>query len=258
MQINNLKDFESFYLELPEYQYTLSEYFLKKLSEDSQLFNYRYFIKKNKFGYGEDEFMILWDLIVKSMPPTFSFCEIGVHKGQILTLIRLLADRYQKRVMRYGVSPMNGDKTTFKGDFNLDVRVLHKNFRLETDYVILQGYSTEEPIIKKASVHSPFDILYIDGSHRKEDVESDFINYLPMISDNGLLVVDDSNNNMPCTYGPPFGAGGRYWGNQDVSDVTDRFMQNNNNFVYLGSIIHNRIWKRRRIAKFEITNNHHK
>lgn len=240
----SLEDFEKEYTDTPEYQYLLSKGMKKQLLADVELYNYRKFIKENVYGMGEDEFLILWKLIVNSMPEEFSFCEIGVHKGQILALINLLSKRENKKVCRYGVSPMNGINTRDKGNFHDAVQYLHKRFNLDEDYFIIEGLSEEPSVITKAEKRAPFDILYIDGSHERSNVEWDFMNYLPMLAKNGILVVDDSNNNARCTYGPPFLWGGRFWGIPDVSDVTDYFMSNNKAFKFVGSIIHNRVWRK--------------
>lgn len=242
----SLDNFQNNYRDSPGFQWNLSNKMLEKLEKDITLYEYRLFIKENNYGMGEDEFMILWDLIVQSMSEKFSFCEIGVHKGQILALINLLAKRHNKDCVRYGITPLTGEKTKHRSDFESDIKNLHKTFGLDEDYNIIKGLSGDIHVRDQARNIAPFDILYIDGSHEKEDVLNDFLHYLPMIAINGILVVDDSNNNAKCTYGPPFLIGGEFWGIQDVSDVTDEVMNDNTDYEYIGSIIHNRIWRKLR------------
>jgi|GEM_PF-5590615 len=244
ISFTSLHDFEIQYQNTPQYQMELSNYMLRQFLADKELVRYRNFIKDNRLGMGEDEFMILWDLIVKSMPSKFSFCEIGVHKGQILALIELLSGRHKKKSTILGISPMNGANTIYTGDFKKEMSELYAQFNLEKKFKILEGFSQDKGVISKAAELAPFHILYIDGSHKTEDVQSDFDNYLVMLRKGGVLVVDDSNNNSPCTYGPPFKSGGRFWGIQEVSDVTDKVLNNNSDFAYIGSIIHNRVWKK--------------
>ena len=36
-----------------------------------------------------------------------------------------------------------------------------------------------------------FDVIYIDGSHKSNDVKKDFLNAIEVINQNGLIILDD-------------------------------------------------------------------
>ena len=64
-------------------------------------------------GFGELSFSWSWFLLVKSMPSTFTFLEIGVYKGRVLALIQLLSNIFNKHVnidkliIEYGTQIIN-------------------------------------------------------------------------------------------------------------------------------------------------------
>ena len=81
-------------------------------NNDTELQKLREYIKQNAYGYCDDAHYVMWREIVKLLPDNFSFVEIGVFKGQIICLITLLSERYNKNANVYGVTPMvnHGDK----------------------------------------------------------------------------------------------------------------------------------------------------
>lgn len=60
----------------------------------------------------------------------------------------------------------------------------------ESDYTLLQGFSTEDDIIKAASKKA-YDVLIIDGDHSLAGVKADFVNYAPFVKRGGYIIVDD-------------------------------------------------------------------
>jgi len=52
---------------------------------------HRDFVERHVYGFGERSFLWMWKLLVDELPQNFRFLEIGVWKGQILSLIRLLS-----------------------------------------------------------------------------------------------------------------------------------------------------------------------
>lgn len=239
MKITTLQEFQEQFTATPEYQKELSDYFNLELTFKPELAAHRHYVRSKAYGFGEDEFTVLWELIIQSMPNLFTFCEIGVHRGAILSLIGLISKLNNKVARIYGVSPMNGSGLGFDQDFMGDLDTICTDFGSSKEVSIIKGYSTDADIMIRAAKCGQFDCLYIDGSHEKPDVISDLQHYTPMIKSGGLLVVDDCNNNRSFSYD------GRFWGIQDVADATDEFMNDNPNFDYIGSIIHISLWRKK-------------
>ena len=68
--------------------------FREEFYKDDFLINHRNYIEKNVLGFGAKPFHTLWREIVRNQRDEFKFLEIGVYKGQILSLIKLLSKSY--------------------------------------------------------------------------------------------------------------------------------------------------------------------
>jgi len=197
----NLAELSSEWVDIPEFHQYIHETFTKYMEDTPKLREHRLWVKSNQFGVGEDSFHWLHKLIVDEMPNGFKFLEVGVFRSQVLSLYKLLADISKKKVVRYGASPMNSSDGHWESDYFSDAVTIHHQFNLKKDYTIYHGSSTDANIIKKAIATEPYDILYIDGSHKYEDVVSDLIHYPQMIKSGGYLLVDDSCNDMKMPWG---------------------------------------------------------
>jgi cephalosporin hydroxylase len=79
-------------------------------------------------------------------------------------------------------------------------------------------------------------MVYIDGGHSYEVVQSDLKNYAPMVKPGGYLIVDDCCHkyNLPPGYFP---------GIESVSKAVDEVLPNEQ-FKELFSVVHNRVFQR--------------
>ena len=159
------------------YQNLLNEFY-----NDSILLNHRTHIEENNLGYGEKPFHVIWREIVNSQPKKFKFLEIGVYKGQVLSLVKLLSNLKNKECEFYGVTPLSnvGDKYSKiydVVDYSLTIETLFKKFNLEFDLNtnIINGSSVEEDIKNKIKQLGIFDVVYIDGCHDYDCVVSDIL-----------------------------------------------------------------------------------
>ncbi|GAB5495485.1 MAG: hypothetical protein Phyf2KO_05650 [Phycisphaerales bacterium] len=59
------------------------------------------------------------------------------------------------------------------------------------DIEIIEGFSTDSGVHKKAKQAAPYDVLVIDGDHSYDGVREDFERYAELIKPNGVLIVDD-------------------------------------------------------------------
>jgi len=233
----------------PESHCAIGAAFSQKVYADPELLAHREYITKNNLGFGADAFHWVYKLVVDEMPQSFRFLEIGVHCGQVLSLVGMLALRENKEVWLYGVSPYNG-KDIDDGrsrDYFKTVNQTIGRFceqpegdKPEVYFVPLRGWSDEPHIIASSRDNSPYDAILIDGNHSYETVVSDLKNYLPMLKVGGCLLVDDSANGfaVPINDWP---------GIESVSKAVDEILPpkvENSSWQHIGNVIHLRVWKK--------------
>jgi hypothetical protein len=219
------------------------DHFLNEYNNDPQLVNHRSYIEDHKLGFGEKPFHVIWRELVKQSPDNFKFLEIGVYKGQVLSLVKLLSNLYNKSVDFTGVTPLSnlGDKfsnyeTTNYGEVITEL-FQHFNLEFDLDKNILNGISTDENIKNKIKNLGLFDLVYIDGGHDYECVVSD-INLMKEITKNGSYIVfDDSSCFKPLS-------DKKFKGHIDVCQAITDHLENDSNFVELICVGHNRVFKR--------------
>lgn len=221
---------------LPSHHKSVNEHFAAAVNADPNLKAHRDFVEQNVFGFGERSFQWLHKLIVDDMPANFSFMEIGVFKGQILSLYKMLALAAGKNVTRYGVTPLSTAGGVWESDYKRDIELIHETFMLEKDYQILVGLSTDPEIIQQAQAIS-VDVLYIDGGHDYATVVSDIVNYIPLIKAGGYLIIDDCANDMSMPWG-------YFTGIQEVTDATGSIMNNHPDYEFQFNVVHNKIWRK--------------
>lgn len=109
---DTLDEVVKYYKDDPIVHRMIWEQFLANVEADYELNNHRTWIEQRQRGYGERQFHWVWKLLVDAMPASFTFCEIGVYKGQTLSLVGLLAQMTKKQAKIIGVTPLNstGDK----------------------------------------------------------------------------------------------------------------------------------------------------
>jgi hypothetical protein len=222
-----------------QYNVKTNDVFKKKVNNSPELKAHRDWVEQNAWGFGERSFQWMWKLLVDKMPEHFVFLEIGVFRGQILSLIGMLANLAGKSVMRYGVTPLSPAEINWESDYEADIRKIHDQFNIWADYIILKGDSTDPKVIESAS-GLLLDILYIDGCHAKSCVQSDIINYGPLLKVGGYLVIDDS----ACKFPMPWGY---FRGIQSVCDGVDELLPpgiNHDQYEHLFNIVHNRVWRK--------------
>jgi hypothetical protein len=224
----------------PETHRLINDSFTQKVNENGELKAYRDFVEGNNdtpvkiFGFGERSFLWMWKLLVDEMPLDFKFLEIGVFRGQILGLIRLLSKYKWPSII--GITPLDSTGGHWESDYAADIKLLHETFRLKRPSII-KGLSTDPDIISAASRMYPgYNMVYIDGGHDYETASSDIKNFSPLVRVGGYLVIDDCANkyNLPNGY---------FRGIETVSRAVDELLPNEK-FKEMFSVVHNRIFKR--------------
>ena len=224
--------------------------FCRLYEANETLVSHRRFIKNNNLGYGEDPFHYLWWILLDKIRETFGgirFLEIGVFKGQILSLVPYIAKAKGCDCEFRGATPLSGagDKyATYEADDYLAIITkIFKHFEVPFDCSqnLIHGFSTDENTIEKIKKNK-YNLLYIDGSHDYEDVVSD-INLMHDILDvGGYLVMDDASSSLAM----PLMRFGRksFNGHPDVAKAIDDFLIKDRRYKHLFACGHNRVFRR--------------
>lgn len=239
VKYSTLKDLQNAWLDTPEVHKEIHEGFIDLVNATPKLKMHRDFVETNVFGFGERSFQWMWNLIVKEMSDKFTFLEIGVFKGQTLSLIELLANKYSKTAKRYGVTPLSTEGGVWESDYAKDLDTIHDEFKLDKGFTILKGLSEDPEIIKQAS-KLKLDILFIDGGHEERHIRNDIVEYSPLVKKGGYMVIDDCCN----SFHMPFGY---FQGIYEVSLVVDELLPiaGTDEWEFIGSVVHNRIYRRK-------------
>jgi hypothetical protein len=204
----------------------------------------RAFFRDGGRGFGEDAFFAQWWLLFKEFRPRFAL-EIGVHRGQTLAAWQRIADGLDiKNFLGVGVSPLDssGDKVSVYEDldYERDIRASFTTLGLQQPKLIpklSQDLSRSERRDLRGC-----DLIYVDGSHDRTDVEADLELVLEILEVGGLMVMDDSA--LYTSYRPHFAA---FAGHPGPSIVADS-QKVKEFFEEIGSCGHNRVF-RRKIAR---------
>ena len=147
--------------------------FKSNVNETPFLKSHRDYVVQRRHGYGNRAFHWLWKLFVDEMPDNFKFLEIGVFKGQVMSLVALCASKINKRYQQYGVTPL--DTTDGHPNDNYEQAILEIFYGLvgNIDNVqIIEGLSTDPSITAtvKSIAGGGFDLVYIDGGQDRKSV----------------------------------------------------------------------------------------
>lgn len=192
------------------------------------------------YGHGARCLQYMWKLIVDELPQNFSFLEIGVYKGQILSLMQLCADQTNKTAKIVGVTPLH-DPDFAKYNRLPYIENIYKQFSTTMDNTtIIDGKSQDKEIIAKVHSMGPYDVVYIDGDHGYQPTVDDIKNYDVCLKSGGLMVVDDASNfkNIP-TYASNFK------GIIEVSEAVRDTLEKDPNYKEILTCMHVRVFRKK-------------
>jgi hypothetical protein len=227
---------------------------------------HRDWVEKNSWGFGDRAFHYMWYLLLRDdvlNRPAPELLEIGVYKGQVISLWALIATQLRKSVLITGVSPFQARKPWFSknralkrvaqlivSSYREDVRTA--NLYENDDYLdsvrrifvqfclsdanvsLLRGYSQEKQIQQQLAGRR-FNVIYIDGGHRFEEVAQDLRHYSELVAADGYLVLDDASCDQP---------GSRFWkGHESVSNAVREWGAPG--FINVLNVGHNRVYQRK-------------
>jgi Methyltransferase domain len=223
----------------PVDRYRYAHYYFSRRAPEIIREHRRYF-EQGLRGYGERAFHAMWYLLMLERHPR-KMLEIGVYRGQTISLWALVASHIHQQVEALGVSPLTevSDEVSvyMKIDYLNDICDHYAHFGLG-EPAITRALSTDPAAVATIRDGGPWNVIYIDGSHDEAVVEKDFRNALAGLSPDGLIVMDDAALFLPVK--PPSIA---FQGHPGPSRVAGNIAANE--MRLLGSVGHNVIFSRR-------------
>jgi len=167
------------------------------------LLDHRAYFEAGGRGFGEKSFHVMWFLLFREFTPE-SFLEIGVFRGQTLSLAALLARHFKFNCFTQGISPFSpaGDtvsKYQRDVDYYDDTLGNVAHFLLPAP-ALLRAFSTDKEAVDLIASRD-WACIYIDGNHDYEIVKRDWDLCSAHVRPGGLIVLDDSG--LGTNYVPP-------------------------------------------------------
>ena len=171
-----LEQVVSEYVNSKEHHDKIYKQFEDEVRKRYYLFEHKSFFDGAVMGYGPVCFHFLWDQLVHEGPEVMRFLEIGVYKGQVLSLMGLLAKYYNKTIYVTGISPFSGDGDKYSEyNPNEPYKQLVLNYCKQYSDIpptLIEAKSQDSLAISQVAKEN-YDILYIDGCHDYEVVKGD-------------------------------------------------------------------------------------
>ncbi len=218
---------------------------------------------EHNLGFGDRAFAYMWYLLLKHLKEdrqVINAMEIGVFKGQVISLWALISKKENININIIAISPLAGKprnknklvviykyitSRAYRQDFkagnfyeNADylncIKNLFSRFALDFSGInLIKGFSNDANVLEKLKT-AKLDLVYIDGDHSYRGTLADINNYSDKINRGGFLIIDDGSCNIP---------GNVFWkGHQSVSDACE--LIDKNTFVNMLNVGHNRVYQK--------------
>jgi hypothetical protein len=261
---------------IPSFEHLVAEYkntadhndqlfrlFTELTWKEPRLAAHRRYIEVNRLGFGDAAFHSMWLRLLASAGRRFGtvrVLEIGVFKGQVISLWAFIGKHWNINIQISAVSPLSGEPlsksrlekfirglfdTRFReqlrngnfypaDDYFGIIKRLFERFDVDFDAVkIYQGYSTDQRILDLIA-DATFHIVYVDGDHTQKGALHDFKIFGSMVVSGGWLVADDAGCGLP---------GSAFWkGHEAVSRAAE--ILPTIGFRNIINVGHNRIYER--------------
>jgi hypothetical protein len=200
---------------------------------------HRSYFMTGRRGFGEDAFHGMWWMLFREFRPE-RFLEIGVYRGQTLSLAALLQRELGINGSVTGISPFtpSGDSVSrYLKDINYlaDTKANFVHFGLAQPELV-QAFSTDTAARTRVT-SEVWDAIYIDGNHDYEVARADWGLCVKHIVKGGVVVLDDSA--LDTAYRPPVFATAGHPGPSRVAREVDRV-----NFREILRVGHNRVFQK--------------
>ena len=212
-------------------------YFHHQLPAEIQ--EHRRYFSENRRGFNEDAMHVMWFLLFEEFKPA-SFLEIGVYRGQTLSLAALLSHRNNIACEVRGISPFSpaGDavsKYMTEVDYLADTLSHFRHFSLPPPE-LLKAFSTDPEAVALIRAKQP-EMIYIDGNHDYEVARRDWEVCSQSAKSGGIIVLDDSG--LSSSYRPPLFATAGHPGPSRLAGEIDR-----EQFREILQVGHNRVFQK--------------
>lgn len=231
---------------------------------DPLLAAHRRHVEQEQLGFGDPAFHALWARLLDAAAEKFGnvrTLEIGVFKGQVISLWSLLGRARDLRVQVSAISPLAGQPMPGHGrllrwlryrlDRRFRERIDNGDFYAAEDYERIvrahfahhgldfgrvrlhRGYSTDPALLDQLR-NETYHLIYVDGDHTLVGARHDFATFGPKVVPGGWLIADDAGCDLP---------GSGFWkGHAAVSEaVRDLPALGFTNVLNIG---HNRVYQR--------------
>ncbi len=155
--------------------------------------NHRKYFAEDQRGFGEAPFHAMWFRLFRDYQP-INCLEIGVYRGQTISLWALLGSLFGYTTNVNGLSPLTASPDSVSSylelDYEKDIYSHFAHFGLERP--TLSKTISQSAEGTKLITGSTWDLIYIDGSHEYDDAVADLQLASSAISPHGLIVMDDA------------------------------------------------------------------
>jgi Methyltransferase domain len=212
-------------------------YFHQRLPPE--LREHRHYFTQERRGFGEDAFHVLWWMLCRRFKPA-NFLEIGVYRGQTISLVALLAKLAGRECAVHGISPFTsaGDSVSrylTEVDYHADTLANFHHFNLRKPHLV-RAFSTD-PEAQQYIRSRVWPVIYIDGNHDYEVAHQDWELCAANLAPRGVIVLDDAG--LTTSYQAPVFATAGHPGPSRLAHAIDR-----DRFQEILQVGHNRVFQR--------------
>ena len=198
---------------------------------------HRKYYQQVRRGFGEDAFHAMWFTLLREFRPKLCL-EIGVYRGQVISLWALVAREVGFNCHIFGISPFTpaGDEvSSYMQNINyLEDTLLHHRYFGLKEPELIRALSTD-PLAVQHICSRRWDLVYIDGNHDHEVALADYEVCRDNLADGGLLVMDDSS--LYTDFQPPlFSFAGHPGPSRVVQELAMKELR------FLGGVGHNNVF----------------
>jgi len=199
---------------------------------------HRQYFQQEQRAFGENAFHAMWWMLLSEFKP-YRMLEIGVYRGQVISLWALISQYLNYPTEIHGISPFGplGDAVSVylhNLDYMDDVLQSCRYWKLDPP-ILVKALSTDPQAVKHIQEHT-WDLIYIDGSHDYEIALSDYRLCRDNLNPGGILVLDDAS--VGTSFNPPrFAFAGHPGPSRVARELADKEMR------FLCAVGHNNLYK---------------
>jgi len=212
-------------------------HYVQKLPPDLQ--QHREYFFNGGRGFGEHAFHVMWDMLLREFKPA-DFLEIGVFRGQVISLVSLWSRMNAVPCDIWAISPFSGAQDSVSNfpqniDYWNDTLRNFDHFGLPHPNLVRAFSSDAEALRVIAS--RQWEMIYIDGNHDLDVVRKDWQACSSNVKRGGVIIMDDAA--LGTSYLPPCYATAGLPGPSQVAKELDRAR-----FREILHVGHNRVFQR--------------